>query len=129
MCGCHNTRTKGPRSPQGRPHARFNGTWRAEAGDPPEHAEDKPPPAARREPRPPHLWGGGAEGAGGAGGDSPPGGRCRDAPQGPMKLIPPGIVVGVLLGRIVSQLCCSFLPARRLAYVPSLLMTAAGADL
>ncbi|HKB18811.1 MAG TPA: hypothetical protein VKF28_07225 [Candidatus Dormibacteraeota bacterium] len=43
-----------------------------------------------------------------------------------MKLIPPGIVVGVLLVLIVSQLCFAFLPYRRRAYVPILLMTAVG---
>src|SRR5258708_7539654 len=104
MCALPNTRSKGPRSPRGRPNARFDGTWRAEAGDPPEHAQDNPPPAARREPCPPHSWGGGAEGAGGAGGCSRPMGRWWDPSEGPMKLIPPGIVVGVLLVLIVSQL-------------------------
>ena len=43
-----------------------------------------------------------------------------------MKLIPPGLVVAVLLVLIVSQLCYAFLPYRRRAYIPILLMTAAG---
>lgn len=47
-------------------------------------------------------------------------------PVQPVKLIPPGIVVGVLLVLIVSQLCFAFLRYRRRAYIPILLMTAAG---
>ncbi|HEV2139886.1 MAG TPA: hypothetical protein VGT01_01745 [Candidatus Dormibacteraeota bacterium] len=43
-----------------------------------------------------------------------------------MKLIPPGVVVAVLLVLIVSQLCYAFLPYRRRAYIPILLMTAVG---
>ena len=43
-----------------------------------------------------------------------------------MKYIPPGLVVGVLLVLIVSQLCYAFLPYRRRAYVPILAMTAIG---
>ena len=43
-----------------------------------------------------------------------------------MKLIPPGIVVAVLLVLIVSQLCFAFLPYRRRAYIPILLVTAFG---
>ena len=43
-----------------------------------------------------------------------------------MKLIPPGLVVAVLLVLIVSQLCFAFLPYRRRAYLPILLMTALG---
>ena len=43
-----------------------------------------------------------------------------------MKLIPPGLIVAVLLVLIVSQLFYAFLPYRRRAYVPILLMTAAG---
>ena len=43
-----------------------------------------------------------------------------------MKLIPPGLIVAVLLVLIVSQLCFAFLPYRRRAYLPVLLMTAAG---
>ena len=43
-----------------------------------------------------------------------------------MRLIPPGLVVAILLVLIVSQLCYAFLPYRRRAYVPILLMTAAG---
>ena len=43
-----------------------------------------------------------------------------------MNLVPPGLVVGVLLVLIVSQLCYAFLPYRRRAYVPILLMTAIG---
>ena len=41
-------------------------------------------------------------------------------------LIPPGAIVAVLLILIVSQLCFAFLPYRRRAYLPILLMTAAG---
>ena len=43
-----------------------------------------------------------------------------------MRLIPPGLVVAILLVLIVSQLCYAFLPYRRRAYIPILLMTAAG---
>ena len=43
-----------------------------------------------------------------------------------MKLIPPGLIVAVLLVLIVSQLCYAFLPYRRRAYVPILVMTAIG---
>ena len=43
-----------------------------------------------------------------------------------MKLIPPGLIVAVLLVLIVSQLCYAFLPYRRRAYVPILVMTAVG---
>ena len=43
-----------------------------------------------------------------------------------MKLIPPGLIVAVLLVLIVSQLCYAFLPYRRRAYLPILLMTATG---
>ncbi len=43
-----------------------------------------------------------------------------------MKLVPPGLIVGLLLVFIVSQLCYAFLPYRRRAYLPILLMTAIG---
>jgi hypothetical protein len=43
-----------------------------------------------------------------------------------VNLVPPGLIVGVLLVLIVSQLCYAFLPYRRRAYVPILLMTAIG---
>ena len=43
-----------------------------------------------------------------------------------MKLIPPGLIVAVLLVLIVSQLCFAFLPYRRRAYLPILLMTTLG---
>jgi hypothetical protein len=43
-----------------------------------------------------------------------------------LTLIPPGLIVGVLLVLIVSQLCYAFLPYRRRAYPPILLMTAIG---
>lgn len=43
-----------------------------------------------------------------------------------LKLIPPGLVVGVLLVLIVSQLCFAFLPYRRRAYIPILVVTATG---
>jgi hypothetical protein len=44
----------------------------------------------------------------------------------PLNLIPPGVIVGVLLVLIVSQLCFAFLPYRRRAYLPILLLTALG---
>ena len=43
-----------------------------------------------------------------------------------LKLIPPGLVVGVLAVLILSQLFFAFLPYRRRAYLPILLMTALG---
>ena len=43
-----------------------------------------------------------------------------------MNFIPPGLIVAVLLILIVSQLCYAFLPYRRRAYVPILVMTAIG---
>lgn len=43
-----------------------------------------------------------------------------------MILIPPGLIVAVLLVLIVSQLCYAFIPYRRRAYVPILILTAAG---
>ena len=43
-----------------------------------------------------------------------------------VRLIPPGVIVGVLLVLIMSQLCYAFLPYRRRSYVPILVMTAAG---
>ncbi len=43
-----------------------------------------------------------------------------------MTFIPPGLLVAVLLVLIVSQLCYAFLPYRRRAYVPILVMTAIG---
>jgi hypothetical protein len=43
-----------------------------------------------------------------------------------MKLIPPGLIVAVILVLIVSQLCYAFLPYRRRAYLPILLVTAVG---
>jgi hypothetical protein len=43
-----------------------------------------------------------------------------------MKLIPPGLIVATLAVLVVSQLCFAFLPYRRRAYVPILLMTAVG---
>jgi hypothetical protein len=43
-----------------------------------------------------------------------------------VKLIPPGFVVATLLVLITSQLCFAFLPYRRRAYVPILVMTALG---
>ena len=43
-----------------------------------------------------------------------------------MKYIPPGVIVAVLLILITSQLCYAFLPYRRRAYIPILLMTALG---
>ncbi len=43
-----------------------------------------------------------------------------------MKIIPPGLIVAVLLVLIVSQLCYAFLPYRRRAYIPILVMTAIG---
>ncbi len=43
-----------------------------------------------------------------------------------LRLIAPGLIVAVLLVLIVSQLCFAFLPYRRRAYVPILVMTVAG---
>jgi hypothetical protein len=43
-----------------------------------------------------------------------------------LRLIPPGLIVAVLLVLIVSQLCYAFLPYRRRAYVPILVMSALG---
>ena len=43
-----------------------------------------------------------------------------------LRLIPPGLIVGVLAVLILSQLFFAFLPYRRRAYVPILLMTAIG---
>ncbi len=43
-----------------------------------------------------------------------------------MTFIPPGLIVALLLVLIVSQLCYAFLPYRRRAYVPILVMTAVG---
>jgi len=43
-----------------------------------------------------------------------------------VQLVPPGLIVGVLLVLIVSQLCYAFLPYRRRAYLPILVMTAIG---
>ena len=46
-----------------------------------------------------------------------------------LKLIPPGLIVGTLAVLIVSQLFFAFLPYRRRAYLPILLMTAIGFSL
>ncbi len=43
-----------------------------------------------------------------------------------MSYIPPGLIVAVLLVLIVSQLLYAFLPVRRRAYLPILVMTALG---
>jgi hypothetical protein len=43
-----------------------------------------------------------------------------------LRIIPPGLIVGVLAILIVSQLFFAFLPYRRRAYVPILVMTAIG---
>ena len=43
-----------------------------------------------------------------------------------LKLIPPGLIVGVLAVLIVSQLFFAFLPYRRRVYLPILLMTTIG---
>jgi len=43
-----------------------------------------------------------------------------------LSLIPPGLIVAVLLVLIVSQVCYAFLPYRRRAYIPILVMTALG---
>ncbi len=43
-----------------------------------------------------------------------------------LRLIPPGLIVGVLAVLILSQLFFAFLPYRRRAYVPILLVTALG---
>jgi hypothetical protein len=43
-----------------------------------------------------------------------------------VRVIPPGLIVGVLAVLILSQLFFAFLPYRRRAYLPILLMTAIG---
>jgi hypothetical protein len=43
-----------------------------------------------------------------------------------LKQIPPGLIVAILAVLILSQLCFAFLPYRRRAYVPILVMTAIG---
>jgi hypothetical protein len=43
-----------------------------------------------------------------------------------LKLVPPGLIVWVLAVLIVSQLLFAFLPYRRRAYLPILLMTTIG---
>ena len=43
-----------------------------------------------------------------------------------LKVIPPGLIVAVLVVLICSQLFFAFLPYRRRAYLPILLMTAIG---
>jgi len=43
-----------------------------------------------------------------------------------VRLIPPGLIVGVFAVLILSQLFFAFLPYRRRAYLPILLMTAIG---
>jgi len=43
-----------------------------------------------------------------------------------LRLIPPGLIVAVLAVLILSQLCFAFLPYRRRAYLPILLMTGLG---
>ena len=43
-----------------------------------------------------------------------------------VRLVPPGLIVATLAVLILSQLCFAFLPYRRRAYVPILLMTAIG---
>ena len=43
-----------------------------------------------------------------------------------LRLVPPGLIVAVLAILALSQLCYAFLPYRRRAYVPVLVMTVAG---
>ena len=43
-----------------------------------------------------------------------------------LKLIPPGLIVWILAVLSLSQLCFAFLPYRRRAYIPILLMTTLG---
>jgi hypothetical protein len=43
-----------------------------------------------------------------------------------LRLVPPGLIVALLAILALSQLCYAFLPYRRRAYVPILVMTAAG---
>ena len=43
-----------------------------------------------------------------------------------LRVVPPGLIVGVLAVLIISQLFFAFLPYRRRAYVPILVMTAIG---
>jgi len=52
--------------------------------------------------------------------------RARPGGEEPLNFIPPGLIVGTLLVLIVSQLFFAFLPYRRRAYVPILVMTALG---
>jgi hypothetical protein len=44
----------------------------------------------------------------------------------PLKLVPPGLIVAVLAVLIASQFFYAFLPLRRRAYVPILVMTTIG---
>src|SRR5438105_5561749 len=93
---CPTLDEQGPRSPQGRPNARFDGTWRAEAGDPPEHAQDNPPPRSRGSLVPIH---------GEVALSSPFMGRWPAGPEGQrrrgwgwageLNVIPPGLIVAV----------------------------------
>lgn len=52
--------------------------------------------------------------------------RAKPGRRGDVSFIPPGLIVAVLLVLILSQLFFAFLPYRRRAYVPILLMTALG---
>jgi hypothetical protein len=52
--------------------------------------------------------------------------RDQDGSDQVVRLIPPGLIVGILAVLILSQLFFAFLPYRRRAYVPILLMTAIG---
>src|SRR5437870_11371442 len=78
----------------------FDGTWRAEAGDPPEHAQDNPP----------SLPGGSISFLAPHPGPLPSRGEGRL-----VRFIPPGLIVVVLLVLVVSQLCYALLPFRRRA--------------
>jgi hypothetical protein len=115
MCALPNRTALGT-SESGKPtKCPLDGTWRAKAGDPPELAQDNPPP-----------WSGGST-------SSPLVGRWPAGPVGSnafgrrvLSFIPPGLVVTVLAVLITSQLFYAFLPFRRRAYVPILVMTALG---
>jgi len=97
MCALPNSRSIGtPESGQQTKCPHRDGTWKAKAGDPPEHAQDNPPL------------------------------RPRGSLLPVLKAIPPGLVVAVLAILILSQLFYAFLPFRRRAYLPVLLMTALG---
>ena len=103
-----------------------DGTWKAKAGDPPEHAQDNPPPYPRGSTRYCRI-------------------RCflrktraskrpfrafcakrAKSARMPLTVVPPGLIVALLLILITSQLFFAFLPYRRRSYIPILVVTALG---